>query len=349
MSSRNHRSDRLLRVLAEYERIVVTTHDTPDPDAIAAGWGLYTLCRERLKKPVRLIGGGAIVRAENVHMVRLLKPPIELVDAFTPDAATATVLVDCAPSQANHLLGNGHAPPVAVIDHHAVTGKPVRVKFRDVRPRMAASATMVAGYLRAQVLTPSRELATALMYAVRTEVIGTSTRFTRAERGVLGWLTEFVDHQLLQEIENAPLARSYYEDLILAIVNTFLYEDVAVSFLPRSASAEIVGEVADLLVRYAEAQRVFCATVIENNLLVSARTTADGGDAVALLGRTLKGVGHWGGHRNRAGGKVIGRDQSGKLTQALLDDLKLKWLRACGVEDVRGTRLVARKDILSLL
>ena len=62
-------SDRLLQVLAEYEHVAVITHDTPDPDAIAAGWAVYVLVRERLKKAVRLIGGGATVSAENVHML----------------------------------------------------------------------------------------------------------------------------------------------------------------------------------------------------------------------------------------------------------------------------------------
>jgi hypothetical protein len=32
----------------------------------------------RLKKPVRLVGGGTILRVENAYMVKVLKPPIEL-------------------------------------------------------------------------------------------------------------------------------------------------------------------------------------------------------------------------------------------------------------------------------
>ena len=46
------RSDRLLRVLADYEQVVVVTHDTPDPEAIAAEWAIHSLVHERLKKPV---------------------------------------------------------------------------------------------------------------------------------------------------------------------------------------------------------------------------------------------------------------------------------------------------------
>ncbi|HID22577.1 MAG TPA: hypothetical protein EYP14_09265, partial [Planctomycetaceae bacterium] len=66
MASRSpNRSERLLRVLSEYDRLVVVTHDNPDPDAIAAGWALLTLIESRLKRSARLVGGGAIVRAEN--------------------------------------------------------------------------------------------------------------------------------------------------------------------------------------------------------------------------------------------------------------------------------------------
>ena len=57
-------SDRLLKVLEDYERVLVVAHDNPDPDAIATGWAVLCLVEERLSKPVKLIGSGAIVRAE---------------------------------------------------------------------------------------------------------------------------------------------------------------------------------------------------------------------------------------------------------------------------------------------
>lgn len=347
---RRHRSDQLLAALADYAEVVVTGHDTPDPDAIAAGWGVYTLVREKLRKPVRLIAGGEIVRAENLHMVRRLQPPLELVNEYSPGDGAAVVLVDCAATGANHLLGEGRVWPVGVIDHHATEGKPVRVKFRDIRPKTAASATIVGTYLREQQVEPTRELATALLYALRTEVVGSAPRFGRTDRGVLAWLLERADFQALRDIENAPLTRQYFEDLSLAISNTFLYDDVAVCFVPHAAGAEIVGEIADLLSRCTDVRRVLCGAVVDENLIVSARTASGGGDAVELLGGTLRGLGHWGGHRHRAGGKVNGSQDAGrKVSQALLDEIKTRWLKTCGVEEVRGTRLVAKREILGIL
>ena len=349
MPERLRRSDRLLRVLEEYAKVVVVMHDTPDPDAIAAGWGLLALVRARLGKPVRLVGGGAIVRAENVHMVKLLRPPIDLVDEFTPEDDEAVVLVDCSPEGANQLCADGDARPVAVIDHHGIQGRQVRVRFRDVRPHAAASASIVAGYLREQRVEPSPELATALVYALRTEIIGTSVRYSRAERGIIGWIAKWVDYQALQDIQNAPLDRRYYEDYIRAIGATFLHEDVAVSVLGDAGSAEIVGEVADQLIRCTEIRRVLCGALVGERLVFSARTKAGGGNAVALIGSALRGVGRWGGHPNRAGGKVHGGEAGAPPTQSVIDGIRDRWLKACGVSGVRGTRLVPRRDILEVL
>ncbi|MFH1420050.1 MAG: DHH family phosphoesterase [Planctomycetota bacterium] len=346
--TRSKRSNLLLQALEPSARVVVITHDTPDPDAIAGGWALHTLIRERLKRPVRLIGGGAVVRAENVHMIKMLEPPIELVDEYTPESDCAVVLVDCSAEAANHLLGDGAVRPVAVIDHHEPTGKSVPVSFRDVRPRAAAAATMSAGYLREQGIEPTKQLATALLYAVRTEALNRQSPFTRADRGVVGWLSKRADHQALSEIEHAPLPRTYYEEMMLALGSTFLYGNTAICFLPHAGNPEIVGEFADLLIRCTDTERVLCGAVVHDQLTISARTSAIGGDVLRLLRPTLKGLGHWGGHRNRAGGRIIASGEGGAITQQLLDEVKARWLHACGVTETRGTRLVTKRDVLDL-
>ena len=81
-------------------------------------------------------------------MVKLLAPPIELVDEIEVDERTATVLVDCSSTMSNHLLCDCRLQPIAVIDHHEVRGPRHRSAFRDIRPRVAASVTIVASYLQ---------------------------------------------------------------------------------------------------------------------------------------------------------------------------------------------------------
>jgi nanoRNase/pAp phosphatase (c-di-AMP/oligoRNAs hydrolase) len=344
-TSRRSRSARLLDALSKYERILAVMHDNPDPDAIASGWGVQVMIRERLGKPVRIVGGGAIVRAENRHMVGLLRPPIELVDGVSVDDATATILVDCGAESTNHLLTRQGIEPIAVIDHHANETPSVRAPYQDIRPGVAASATIVASYFQEQQLEPAAKLATAMWYAIRTETCGHETHYSALDRAILPWLSERGEPAILAEIENAPLARDYFGDLLLALQSTFIYEGAALCFLPRAAGAEIVGEVADMLIRCEDIDRVLCGAIVGEDLLLSARTQRGFGSAVNLLSKTLDGLGGAGGHAHRAGGKIPGVGRGAKIAEDLHDKLRSRWLAACGTVRKRGTRLVAKREI----
>lgn len=344
------KSAHLLDILSGYERVLVVMHDNPDPDAIASGWGIEALVHAKLQDvPVRVVGGGAIVRAENRHMVDLLRPPIELVDKVSVDDKTAAILVDCGAEATNQLLARLGIRPVAIIDHHMSGPPKIRPKFSDIRPDIAASATITASYLREQQVEPQAKLATAMLYAIRTETCGYETHYSQLDRSILPWLTERSEPALLAEIANAPLKKEYFGDLLLALQNTFLYDDAALCFLPRAEGAEIVGEIADMLVRCENIHRVLCAAIVGNDLLISTRTQRGYGSAVNLLVETLDGIGGAGGHTHRAGGKIPGVARGDRITDDLHHELKSRWLDACGVDRKRGTRLVAKREIVENL
>jgi hypothetical protein len=153
----------------------------------------------------------------------------------------------------------------------------------------------------------------------------------------------------LAEIQNAPLPRAYYGDLVLALQNTFVYDGAAFCWLPRSHGPEIVGEVADLLVRDETVARVLCATVWNKNVLLSARTDKAGGNACELLRDAIAGLGHGGGHPHRAGGKLFAAAPGAERLDELRNELRDRWLRACGVSYRRGERLVATHEIMQHL
>jgi nanoRNase/pAp phosphatase (c-di-AMP/oligoRNAs hydrolase) len=339
------RSSRFLKALNGYDQLIVVMHDNPDPDAIATGWAIHRLVTERRGIPVRLVAGGDIVRAENRHMVELLRPPLELVEQLDCPPNTAVVLVDCGMDATHHLLCGDHVWPTAVLDHHEAL-LINNVAYSDVRPHLAASATIAATYLRSEGVEPGTELATALLYAMKTETSGGQTSYSSLDRQMLNWLTRRADPELLAEIEDAPLSRNYYSDLVLALQNTFLYDDIAFCMLPRAEGPEIVGEVADLLIRCREIQRVFCGAMVEEDVLISVRTAKENGNATELVRKTLEGIGHGGGHVQRAGGKVPGICLGDRVPYDVVEELKARWLAACGVERQRGTRLIRKQEIV---
>lgn len=344
------RSDSLLKVVSQFQRCLIVMHDNPDPDAIAAGWAIQTLIQETLRIPCRLVAGGAIVRAENRHMVDLLCPPVELVDELGDLDATATILVDCELDANNHLLTRKAVQPDGVVDHHANgNGRSDKVAFSDVRANVSASASIAAEYLREQHLEPGPKLATALVYAIRTETVACEFHFSELDRSILPWLTERSEPSLLAEIESAPLSRAYFGDLVLAVQNTFLYDDVALCILPRGEGVGIVGEVADLLIRCNGVNRVLCAVPLGDDLVISVRTQRSTDHAARLLQRTLEGLGGGGGHAHRAGGKVSAVARGGRITEDLEKEIRDRWLGVCKTDRQRGTRLVARREIVDNL
>jgi nanoRNase/pAp phosphatase (c-di-AMP/oligoRNAs hydrolase) len=342
-------SERLLKVLEPYSSIRIVTHDNPDPDAIAAGWGLHRLLNEHFDRRIDFVAGGAIVRAENRHLVELLDPPLQIVDRVIEDPETATILVDCGLGTSNHLATRERLRPVAVIDHHTISRAPVDVAFADIRPSVAATATISAAYLREQGIEPGVKLASAMLYAMRTETCGCETQHSELDRSIMLWLTGYAEPGLIAEIENAPLARAYFSDLVLALQGTQLFDSTALCLLPKASGPETVGEVADLLIRCEGVCRVLCGGAIDDDLFVSVRTRRDDERAVDLLQRTLDGIGGGGGHAHRAGGKVVGIASGGRLTHSLELKLQERWLAACDEKTRRPRRLVGLREIVENL
>lgn len=340
------RSDELLGVLAEHDQLTIVMHDNPDPDAIAAGWGLATLIEERLGRTAGLVGGGEIVRAENRHMVQLLSPPVDLRQRLP--ATGAVVLVDCGPLSNNHLAARESVRPKVVIDHHLRrdpgaspdflgTGRRELlsdgdgwqgVEFVDLRPEVAATTTIAASYLREQAIEPGDKLATAMLYALRTETRG-ETHHTGLDCDIVRWLSDRADPTILAEIESAPLSRAYYADLTMALQSTQVYGDAAICLLPRAEGAEVVGELADLLARCQGVGRVLSGAVVRGDLLVSVRTKSPTDNAAQLVNVVLDGIGAGGGHPRRAGGKAPGCGDG--FTEGLKGELRRRWLDACQI------------------
>ena len=194
-------------------------------------------------------------------------------------------------------------------------------------------------------MLPPVDLATALLYAIGTETQGSQTYYSRLDRRMVAWLAKEADPAKLAEIKNAPLTRDYFSDLGLALQSTFVYDGVAFCMLPKAEGAEIIGEVADLLVRCECIQSVLCAAVVSDALLLSVRTDRHAGYAAQLVRQTLIDIGQGGGHEHRAGGKILLPQWAANM-DGLNDELRNRWLAACGVDRQRGTRLVRKREIV---
>jgi hypothetical protein len=174
---------------------------------------------------------------------------------------------------------------------------------------------------------------------------GARAALSTADHAALKWLSGYAEYDVLSDIENAPLPRHYYEELLLALDSVLVYEDTALCFVPRIKGPEILGEVADLLIRGDGLNYVLCGAKHDDGFFLSARSKRAGSDAVSLLRHVLHDLGHCGGHRHRAGGRIelaVTRHD----TEDLEREIRTRWLSACNSKRRRGQRLVARKEMI---
>ena len=147
-AARKTRSDRLLRVITVHDSTLIVMHDNPDP--IAAGLCIKWLIREKLDISARLVACGAVIRAENRQMLKLLRPPIELVDDLDITGDTVAILVDCGDGADNHLLAKERIQPVAFWDHHPPTGRRRSLPFQaHLLHHNFGTLAGISGYVRA--------------------------------------------------------------------------------------------------------------------------------------------------------------------------------------------------------
>jgi nanoRNase/pAp phosphatase (c-di-AMP/oligoRNAs hydrolase) len=342
------RSDRFLAGLKDATSVTFVSHVHPDPDSLASMMGLAHLVEVCLGKPTRLTRDGLISRAENRAMVDLLDLdliPIEKVDWPEGDAL---VMVDSQPNTGRHNLPQ-HACLYAVIDHHDTPGDLEGVPFTDVRRSLGATASLAASYLMEQNIAVPPELATGLLYGIETELSGYPREASPLDDSALLYLFPLADKDLLARIRNARLPQSHFECILQALQSSFIYDRLIISWANELPQPELAAEVADFLIRFEEIDWAVCGGVYEDKLVLSARAAVPDAQAGEVLRQVVGRLGRAGGHDRRAGGTIPLQSTAPSALEHMQGTLRRRLLRALHIDERRGQRLVARREILQNL
>jgi nanoRNase/pAp phosphatase (c-di-AMP/oligoRNAs hydrolase) len=326
------RLKRMIQAVEGSRRILVLTHDNPDPDAIASAWALGRILKRMTKLKVSLAYSGIVGRTENRTMIDVLRVPIKPVTPESLAAADAIALVDCQPGAGNISLPTERSVHI-VLDHHPIRRRTRRAPFYDVRSDSGATATLASEYLEAAEIRPDRRLATALFYAIRTETqnLGRQTSVTDVRHFTK--LFPLVDNVALSRIELAPISRGYFAIVDRAIDGTRIYQDrLTVTTLGKVQTPDVVAQFADLMVRLEGVRWSLAMGRHNQSLLLSMRTNKVGANAGKIISRIVGQDGSAGGHGMMAAGRIQlpspTRDAFDKLEKSLrrraLEVLKIK-------------------------
>jgi len=333
---------RLLRLLADKHRILITSHRHPDPDALASVPALSKLLEAKLPGAAvtMAVEGQRGTGSMNDAFVRLANLKLAVWEELDLDSYDAIVLLDCQPGFTYSPLPPEHHP-LAVIDHHRVRGKHPACGFCDIRTDVGAATSIVFSYFMDLEVPIAPDLAAIMLYAIESDLAGAAGTPGDLDNVALSSLTLLANTRKLYQMRYVDLPQSYYTVFASALANAVYYENALMSHIDQIEALEQPAVMADFLLRFDKVQYSLVTAVYENRLLISLRTSGSRLSAADLARRLLRRMGEGGGHRSKAGGYIQLDTASPTEVERKRNVLRRRYLRALGIRQPRGIKLVS--------
>jgi nanoRNase/pAp phosphatase (c-di-AMP/oligoRNAs hydrolase) len=336
------RLDKLRELIRGKRKVLIVTHNHPDPDALAAAFALKYLLQAKWKVGSIIASSGIVGRAENRAMIRQLKIDLKPLSEINLKNFSRIALVDTQPGAGNNSLPRSIIPDI-VIDHHV----PVRAKTRlaayyDIRTDYGSTSTILAEYLRdAGVQEVNRKVATALLYGIRSDTRDLGRGVSPRDVDAAMYFYQRVLWRLLSQIEHPEVPRDYLGILEKAIRNARIYRDVVTLDLGHVEHLEIIAEMADLMVRVEGVKWVLSVGEFVGDVYFSLRTKKRRGSADRIAQKMVADLGSGGGHEMMAGGKLPSIDNPHHSHQELTEILLSRFLKAIKRREVKAQTLLS--------
>jgi len=338
-------AQRLLDFLGERKEILspmlIITHDFPDPDALAAAFGLQVLAKEGFGIESRIVYRGTLGRTENREMVRLLKIPIHKYQPVLLRRHASVALVDTQPAfENNPFPANRRA--TLVIDQHGGGAAPL-ADLALVDPDCGASCVLVARALLEKGIELSQRLATSFAYGILTDTF----EFYRNQRAdvVRTYLDVLprCDMRKLARVQNPIRPRQFFSTLGKGIREASMYRHTLVAHLGAVDTPDRVAQVAEFLLVYRRVRWCMVTGRHKGRLHASLRTTRLDAKAGEVLRDAFMDPRQAGGHGAIAGGSCrVGREVAEEVWAAKEQALQDRLMRRLRIP----ARVEARRPFL---
>jgi len=338
-SKTRQRVERLIRLLKDKGSLLIVMQDNPDPDSIAAAVALRRFANSTAGVQCSIAHNGTVGRGENRALVSYLGLKLHQMRDIDFKKFDLIGVVDTQPGVGNNSLPADIVPDI-VLDHHPFRMTTRRSRLNDVRSRYGATATILLEYLRQAKIVPDMQLATALLYAIRSDTQDLGQQAIRADIEAISELYPLANKRMLSEIQRGRVQREYFTLLSYALQQARILGDAVIARLPDVAIPDMVGEVADLLLRDDEVDWALCYGVFRQKILLSIRTSQSSKRAERVIRSIVSRVGSGGGHETIAGGQIpLVRGTKAELRRLELL-IKKRFLGSIGAKGQKARRLI---------
>ena len=297
------RLQRLFQVLRSIDGTLgIIMHDAPDPDAIASGLSLAKLA-ETVNLDSEVCYFGDIDHQENKALVNLLDLDLRrLTDIETAEQFDAIALVDHSRPGVNDGLST-ETPVDLVIDHHTARG-PIEGRFVDLRNEYGATSTIFADYIQRLSVEIDEELATALLYGIRTDTNEFTREVSAVDFDVASSLLPRANLDVLSQVESPLMSASVLDTLARAVKQRNIRGDVLLTNAGQLRNRDTLAQASDLLVHLDDIKVAVVYGICGEMVYVSGRAMGADIDLGEVLSNALGSIGNAGGHAEMAGAQV---------------------------------------------
>ncbi|WP_459192411.1 DHH family phosphoesterase [Halosimplex sp. J119] len=297
------RTRKLTSVLRDVDgRLAIVTHDNPDPDAIGSAVALARIAAAT-GCASDICYFGDITHQENRAFVNVLD--FDLIN-LEPGADLAdyggVALVDHSRPGVNDGLPEDTAVDV-VIDHHPPR-YPVEARFVDLRSEVGATSTLLVDYLRTLGITPTREVATGLLFGIRVDTDEYTREVNYEDFEASAFLVPHADPGTLDRIESPSMSAETLDTIARAIRNRERHGTGLLSCVGQLSDRDALAQAADRLLDLEDVTTTLVYGISDGTIYVSARARGTDLDLGETLRDAFGQIGSAGGHADMAGAQI---------------------------------------------
>jgi nanoRNase/pAp phosphatase (c-di-AMP/oligoRNAs hydrolase) len=320
--------------------LAILTHNNPDPDAISSAMTLKEIA-ERVGVNAEIIYFGNIGHQENQALVNLLKLDMKRGEEVDLSSFSKIALVDSSRSGNNNTIPSDLVINI-VIDHHPPVDQ-VEAEYVDIRLDVGATATIMTKYLQELDIIPSKELATALFFGIKSETDEFKRNTHPSDFTAAAFLYPYVDKELIEKLETPAMSAETLDILGAAITNRQVYGSYLISNVGVIRNRDALPQAADYLLKLEGVTTAIVFGIGKEHIYISARNKDIRVNIGDILKRAFGDVGSAGGHPHAAGAQIplgVFGDLSDKqsLMNLVEEVVTKRFLEIAGVEGEEGSQ-----------
>ncbi len=289
---------KFLEVFDPKDRVLITID--PDPDSLSSAMAVKRILWHKVQSTTIAIIR-PITRLNNITMVRLLKIPVVDKKDINLSEFDRHVIVDGQPAHFEEFQDINFN---VVIDHHPLKEEPQGVDFADIRPTYGATATILTEYLKAAKIKPSKTLATALIYGIKTDTHDFQGKVVEEDVKAFRYLFPFAFINTLRKIEISDMELKDLKFFKRALENKRVSRKRIFTYLERVPSHDICVLVADFLMKIHDIRWVVVSGLTNDKLVVVIRNDGIRKNAGRLAEKAFGSIGSAGGHKGMARAEI---------------------------------------------